>query len=60
MVQNILYQELNDWGYNDEYAFVGDEKPNINTDKHFRYGGAGTLNELHFNDMLVDRLSWDY
>ena len=60
MMADVLYQELNDWGYNDSYVFTEDEKPNINTDKHFRYGGAGTLNEAHFNDMLVDRLSWDY
>ena len=60
VVNNILHEELNDWGYNEEYTFVGDEKPYINTDKHFRYGGAGTMDEIHFNDMLADRLSWDY
>ena len=60
VVLDVLYQELNDWGYNDEYAFVGDEKPYINTDKHFRYGGAGTMNDEYFNDMFRDRLSWDY
>jgi len=60
VMTDLLSQELNDWGYSDRYVFTGDEKPNIDTDKHFRYGGAGTLNEVHFNDMLVDRLSWDY
>jgi hypothetical protein len=60
VVNNILYQELNDWGWNEEYTFVGDEKPYIDTDRHFRYGGAGTLDNQHFNDMFRDRLSWDY
>ena len=60
VVNNILHEELNDWGYNDEYVFTGFDKPNINTDKHFRYGGAGTIDDNYFNDLLVDRLSWDY
>jgi len=60
VVNNILFEELNDWGYQQEYIFTGDEKPYINTDKHFRYGGAGTLNNEHFNEMFRDRLSWDY
>ena len=60
LVLDTLYEELNDWGYQDEYIFTGDEKPYINTDKHFRYGGAGTMDNQYFNDMLVDRLSWDY
>jgi hypothetical protein len=59
---NVLHKELEDIGWLNDYEilFTSGEKPNINTDKHFRYGGAGTLNEAHFNDMLVDRLSWDY
>tara|TARA_R110000824_G_scaffold193106_1_gene375474 strand:+ start:26 stop:865 length:840 start_codon:yes stop_codon:yes gene_type:complete len=60
VVNNVLHEELNDWGYKSDYAFVGNEKPYINTDKHFRYGGAGTLDTQYFNDLLVDRLSWDY
>jgi len=60
VVHNILHEELNDWGYQDEYIFTGDEKPYINTDKHFRYGGAGTMNNEHFNEMFIDRLGWDY
>ena len=60
VVLDVLYEELNDWGYQDDYIFVGDEKPYINTDKHFRHGGAGTMNDEYFNDMFRDRLSWDY
>ena len=60
LVHDVLSEELNDWGYTDDYIFVGSEKPYINTDKHFRYGGAGTINNQHFNDMLVERLSWEY
>jgi hypothetical protein len=60
VVLDVLYEELNDWGYQEDYIFVGDEKPSINTDKHFRYGGAGTMNDEYFNDMFRDRLSWDY
>jgi hypothetical protein len=60
VVYEALHEELNDWGYSDTFIFTGVDKPNINTDTHFRYGGAGTMDEIHFNDMLVDRLSWDY
>jgi len=60
LVHYVLSEELNEWGYLDDYVFVGSEKPYINTDKHFRYGGAGTINNQHFNDMLVERLSWEY
>ena len=60
LVHDVLSEELNDWGYTDDYIFVGSEKPYINTDKHFRYGGAGTINNEDFNDMLVERLSWEY
>ena len=60
VVLDVLYEELNDWGYQEDYIFVGDEKPHINTDKHFRHGGAGTMNDEYFNDMFRDRLSWDY
>jgi len=59
---NVLYKELEDIGWLDDHEilFTSGKKPNINTDKHFRYGGAGTMNEIHFNDMLADRLSWDF
>ena len=46
--------ELNDWGYQEDYIFVGDEKPYINTDKHFRYGGAGPMDDEYFNDMFKE------
>jgi len=62
VVHDLLGDELSEWGWKreGEYIFTSNEKPYINTDKHFRYGGAGTMNEIYFNDMLVDRLSWDY
>jgi len=60
IVHVTLREELDEWGYQEEYIFTGDEKPYINTDKHFRYGGAGTINNEHFNDMLAERLSWEY
>jgi hypothetical protein len=30
----------------------------INTDKHFRYGGAGDMDKSYMNEILSDRLSW--
>ena len=59
---NVLHKELEDMGWLDDHEilFTSGKNPVINTDKHFRYGGAGTMNEIHFNDMLADRLSWDF
>lgn len=30
----------------------------IDTDKHFRYGGAGDVDPQYFNEILSDKLSW--
>tara|TARA_Y100000389_G_scaffold204540_1_gene257827 strand:+ start:2108 stop:3037 length:930 start_codon:yes stop_codon:yes gene_type:complete len=30
----------------------------IDTDKHFRYGGAGDIDPQYFNEILSDKLSW--
>jgi len=43
-------------GYEDGEIFF-DELGSINTDRHFRYGGAGTLDVEYFNDILEDRLT---
>ena len=42
-------------GYDDGEIFFG-ELGSINTDRHFRYGGAGTVDVEYFNDILEDRL----
>ena len=36
-----------------------DEKPYINTDKHFRYGGAGDMDKDYMNEILSDRLTME-
>lgn len=43
-------------GYEDGEIFFG-ELGSINTDKHFRYGGAGTIDVEYFNQILEDRLT---
>ena len=43
-------------GYEDGEIFFG-ELGSINTDRHFRYGGAGTVDVEYFNDILEDRLT---
>jgi hypothetical protein len=50
-------RELN--GYSSEYNyFFPEELIKINTDKHFRYGGAGDIDWGHFNEILSDRLNY--
>lgn len=38
--------------------FIPEKKPNINEDKHFRYGGAGDIDYRYFNEILQDKLQW--
>lgn len=38
--------------------FIPEEKPSINEDKHFRYGGAGDVDDSYFNEVLNDKLQW--
>jgi len=46
-------------GYGGEYNyFFPDDLIRINTDKHFRYGGAGDINWEYFNEILSDRLNY--
>lgn len=39
-------------------VLLPNEEVSINTDKHFRYGGAGDIDPQHFNEILSDKLSW--
>ena len=39
-------------------VLLPEEKIDINTDKHFRYGGAGDVDPQYFNEILSDKLSW--
>jgi len=38
-------------------VLLPEEKIHINTDKHFRYGGAGDVDPQYFNEILSDKLS---
>ncbi len=56
----ILNYLLNDemHGYLEQYNyFLPDECISINTDRHFRYGGAGDIDWSYFNEILSDRIS---
>ena len=39
-------------------VLLPEEKIYINTDKHFRYGGAGDVDPQYFNEILSDKLSY--
>ena len=39
-------------------VLLPEENIYINTDKHFRYGGAGDVDPQYFNEILSDKLSW--
>ena len=46
-------------GWSGQYNyFFPDELIQINTDKHFRYGGAGDIDWGYFNEILSDRLNY--
>ena len=46
-------------GYGGEYNyFFPEDLIRINTDKHFRYGGAGDINWEFFNEILTDRINY--
>jgi len=53
----IKEKEQSGWGGQYNYFFP-DDLIRINTDKHFRYGGAGDLNWAYFNEILSDRLNY--
>jgi len=39
-------------------VLLPEENIYIDTDKHFRYGGAGDVDPQYFNEILSDKLSW--
>ncbi len=39
-------------------VLLPEENIYIDTDKHFRYGGAGDVDVQYFNEILSDKLSW--
>jgi len=52
---DIIIAEQN--GDTEEYNyFLPEDCISINTDKHFRYGGAGDVDWGHFNEILLDRI----
>jgi hypothetical protein len=56
MFFRLISNELNEEYWTLEEGLFPLEKIYINTDKHFRYGGAGTVDENYFNELLSDRL----
>jgi hypothetical protein len=53
---DIKERELS--GYSSEYNyFFSEDLIRFNTDRHFRYGGAGNIDWGYFNEILSDRLS---
>jgi hypothetical protein len=56
---DIFYLEKNDENYYTDNVLLPEEKIQINSDKHFRYGGAGDVDSSYFNEILHDRLMWD-
>ena len=54
---SIKESEQTGWGGEYNYFFP-DELIRINTDKHFRYGGAGDINWEFFNEILSDRINY--
>ena len=57
ILDGILEDEREAWGM--EYnSFLPEDCISINTDKHFRYGGAGTIDWNFFNEVLFDRINY--
>ena len=54
---SIKEKEQDGWSGQYNYFFP-DELIQINTDKHFRYGGAGDIDWGYFNEILSDRLNY--
>ena len=53
----IKEKEQDGWSGQYNYFFP-DDLIQINTDKHFRYGGAGDIDWGYFNEILSDRLNY--
>jgi len=56
---DTIYNRENDGEYWGDKVLFPEDKIQINTDKHFRYGGNGDMSEQYFNEILSDRL-YDY
>ena len=57
ILDSILEEEKDGWNSQYNY-FYPEDCIRINTDKHFRYGGAGNIDWSYFNEILNDRLSY--
>ena len=57
LFNDIFSVEMNGENYYDN-VLLPEEKISINTDRHFRYGGAGDVDPQYFNEALSDKLSW--
>jgi len=60
VVSTIVEKEWEDVWNGDEGDVLFGEKVTIDEYKHFRYGGAGTIDGQEFNEYLHDRLYDDY
>lgn len=57
-ILDSIFEEERD-GWNSQYNyFLPEECISINTDRHFRYGGAGDIDWGYFNEILNDKLSY--
>ena len=57
ILDGILEDEREGWGM--EYnSFLPEDCIGINSDKHFKYGGAGTIDWKFFNEVLFDRIDY--
>tara|TARA_R110002126_G_scaffold174187_1_gene322762 strand:- start:4343 stop:5230 length:888 start_codon:yes stop_codon:yes gene_type:complete len=56
VLSSVMEYEWENIGYSSVFF---DEKPYINTDKHFRYGGAGDMDKNYMNEILSDRLTME-
>jgi hypothetical protein len=58
ILESVIENEWDDVRYGSTTTLFP-HKVYINTDKHFRYGGAGDMDKSHMNEILSDRLYWD-
>ena len=54
---DVLNVEREEENYYDN-VLLPEEKIQINTDRHFRYGGHGDVDPTYFNETLHDKLTW--
>ena len=54
---DVFYVERNEENYYDN-VLLPEEKIQINTDRHFRYGGHGNIDPTYFNETLHDKLMY--